>query len=72
LSKQLNVMQTTYLQQPDQLLNLNERHTKHNTSVSWESQTLNEGKDLVECVISLQRGLSNWLQWLWSQLRGSN
>jgi len=34
-------MQTTHLQQPDQLLNLNEQHTKHNTSVSRESQTLN-------------------------------
>jgi len=41
LSKQLNVMQTTHLQQPDQFLNLNERHTKYNTSVSRESQTLN-------------------------------
>jgi len=41
LSKQLNVMQTTHLQQPDHILNLNERHTKHNTSVSRESQTLN-------------------------------
>jgi len=41
LSKQFNVMQTTHLQQPDQLLNLNERHIKHNTSVSRESQTLN-------------------------------
>jgi len=40
LSKQLNVMQTTHLQQPDQLLNLNERHTKHNMLVSRESQTL--------------------------------
>jgi len=41
LSKQLNVMQTTHLQQPDHILNLNERHIKHNTSVSRESQTLN-------------------------------
>jgi len=27
LSKQLNVMQTTHLQQPDHILSLNERHT---------------------------------------------
>jgi len=41
LSKQLNVMQTTHLQQPNHILNLNERHIKHNTSVSRGSQTLN-------------------------------
>jgi len=39
LNKQLNVMQTTHLQQPDH--SLNERHTTHNTSVLRESQTLN-------------------------------
>jgi len=36
LSKQLNVMQTTHLQQPDHILSLNERHTTHNTSVLRE------------------------------------
>jgi len=41
LSKQLNVMQITHLQQPDHILSLNERHTTHNTSVLWKSQTLN-------------------------------
>jgi len=41
LSKQLNVMQTTHLQQPDHILSLNERHTTHNTSMLQESQTPN-------------------------------
>jgi len=34
-------MQTPHLQQSDHILNLNERHTTHNTSVLRESQTLN-------------------------------
>jgi len=37
LSKQLNVMQTTHLQQSDHILNLNERHTKQYVDVARKS-----------------------------------
>jgi len=43
LNKQLNIMQTTHLQQPDHIFSLNERHTTHNTSVLRESHA--------ECVV---------------------
>jgi len=39
--EQLNVMRTIHLQQLDHILNLNEWHTTRNTSMLWESRTLN-------------------------------
>jgi len=57
LSKHLNVMQTTHLQQPDHILSLNKRHT--NTSVLQESQTLN-AKYTLQSYFGRSQGRKRW------------